>query len=66
MPAQRKVEAPAVERLCYRISDASRAIGVGRTTIYHLIREGKLTLIKIGGRSLVTATSLHELIRTSR
>jgi hypothetical protein len=65
MPAHPNTETPAVERLAYRIPDACRAIGLGRTSIYRLATDGKLRLIKIAGRSLVDAASLRDLVKTS-
>ncbi len=52
----------AVGRLSYRINDACTASGLGRTTLYKLAGEGRLRLIKIGGRTLVEASSLRSLI----
>jgi hypothetical protein len=66
MPVHRYIEAPTVERLAYRIPDACRAIGLGRTSVYHLVSQGKLRLIKIAGRSLVDAASLRDLVKTRR
>jgi excisionase family DNA binding protein len=64
MPAHRPIEAPSVERLAYRIPDACRAVGIGRTSLYRLVSEGKLRLVKIAGRSLVDAASLRDLVKT--
>ena len=51
-----------VERLSYRINDACTASGLGRTTLYKLAGEGQLRLIKVGGRTLIEASSLRSLI----
>ncbi len=50
------------EPIAYSIEDACRASSLGRTNIYRLIKEGKLTVKKIGGRTLVPADSLRRLI----
>ena len=50
------------ETLAYRIDDASRIVGLGRTSLYKLANEGKLRLIKVAGRTLVDARSLRDLI----
>jgi excisionase family DNA binding protein len=41
---------------------AAQALGVGRTTIYDLIRQGRLEKIKLGRRSLVTISSIRRLV----
>jgi excisionase family DNA binding protein len=50
------------EPLAYRISDACRVIGIGRTSLYELAADGKLSMIKVAGRTLVPASSLRALI----
>lgn len=40
------------------ITDAQRALGVGRTTAYRLIEEGKLETVKIGRRTLIRVSSI--------
>lgn len=42
--------------------DAGRLIGLSRTKIFELIREGDLRVAKIGRRTLVPVTELHALI----
>ncbi len=44
------------------IKDAARSIGIGRTTIYKLIAQGKLETFKIGRRTLVTTESIRALV----
>lgn len=43
------------------IPDAQRALGIGRTTAYRLIEEGKLETVKIGRRTLVRIASIRAL-----
>ena len=47
----------------YSISDTIRAIGLGRTSIYNLINEGRLTTVKLGRRTLIKVSSVEALIR---
>jgi len=66
-----RVSAPPValakdEPLGYRINDASRASGIGRTSIYKLIAEGKLEVVKVAGRSIIVGASLRALFDVSR
>ncbi|WP_322995207.1 helix-turn-helix transcriptional regulator [Castellaniella sp.] len=58
---------PTSTTLLYRICVAERKLGVSRSTIYRLVNEGQLELIKIGKRSSrITAASLHALIERSK
>ena len=43
------------------ISDAQRALGIGRSTAYRLIAEGSLETVKIGRRTLIRASSIRAL-----
>lgn len=51
-----------IQPLGYSIDDASQLVGVGRTTIYALAKENRLEIVKLRGRSIVTAKSLHKLV----
>ncbi|CAM3871011.1 helix-turn-helix transcriptional regulator [Bordetella tumulicola] len=58
-----EVAHPSDGALLYRIHTAETKLGVSRSTIYRLVNEGQLVLIKIGKRSSgITAASLHALI----
>lgn len=62
-------KAPAArpgEPLAYRVNDASRISGLGRTTLYKLHAEGKLAMIKVAGRTLIPAESLRALLQVPR
>ena len=52
----------SLEPLAYSISEACRVTSIGRTRIYALIAEGRLTVRKIGNRTLIPAASLRALI----
>ena len=47
---------------CLRVDDAARVLNVGRSTVYDLIRSGRLRSIKIGRRRLVPREALDALI----
>ncbi len=51
-----------VEKLLLTTQEAADRLGVGRTTIYDLIRTKKLQTLKIGARRLVPIESLHEVV----
>ncbi|WP_368648678.1 helix-turn-helix transcriptional regulator [Castellaniella ginsengisoli] len=58
---------PAPRALLYRINVAEAKLGVSRSTIYRLVHDGGLELVKIGKRSSgITATSLHAMIERNR
>ena len=51
-----------VPKLAYSIKEACHASSLSRTTIYALIGEGRLVARRVGGRRVIPAASLHELI----
>jgi excisionase family DNA binding protein len=55
--------APPPDRFAYRISDACVALGIGRTSLYELVKSGELRLIKLAGRTLVPRSELERLTR---
>lgn len=44
------------------VTDAARALSLGRTSIYALINEGRLETIKIGRRRLIKVESIRQLL----
>jgi excisionase family DNA binding protein len=51
-----------VEPIATTIKGAAQALGVGRTTIYDLIRQDRLEKVKLGRRTLITTASIRKLI----
>ena len=51
------------EPLAYRVNDACRVSGLSRTTIYRLAKEGRLTIRKVCGRSLIARSELLDLLK---
>ncbi|MFG1465076.1 helix-turn-helix domain-containing protein [Xanthobacter sp. DSM 24535] len=49
-------------RKALRIPDAADQYGIGRSTIYNLLKQGKLRDVKIAGRRLVLAEDMDRLI----
>jgi excisionase family DNA binding protein len=50
------------EAITCTIKDACRISGLGRSTLYELIRSGEVLASKIGRRTLVDVNSLRETI----
>lgn len=50
------------EQLAYSVSEAAKAISVGKSTIYRLINDGEIDARKIGTRTLITASSLRRFV----
>lgn len=46
----------------YPASVASRMIGVSRTTFYKLRAEGRLAVVKIGGRNMVDRREIERVL----
>ena len=47
------------ERIALRIRDAAIVSGLSRSTLYELLKAGKLRAVKIGGRRLILRESLQ-------
>jgi excisionase family DNA binding protein len=56
---------PNTTKLTYSIKEACLASSLGRTTLYALIRAGRLQTIKVGGRTLIPAEALNALLSES-
>lgn len=51
-----------METLTTSINDAAKALGIGRTSVYALIRTGQLETVKLGRRTLIKVSSIHRLV----
>ena len=49
--------------LTVRVGEACRLTGLGRTSIYKLIGDGRLRTVKLGRATLIEYTSLEALFR---
>lgn len=52
------------EKRYYTREEACRHLKIGTTTFYRLAKKGKITLLKIEGKTLVDADELDEAIET--
>lgn len=48
------------------LKEAMEYLGIGRTKLYWLTKEGKLSTVKIGKRILVDPADLHRFIEQSK
>ena len=63
---QRSKRAPArPDQLAYTVAQVQEIGGPGRTKVYELVAQGKLTLVRVGGRSRITGASLRALLGAS-
>jgi excisionase family DNA binding protein len=51
-----------VEPLAVSVNDAARALGLGRTSIYGMIGDGRLETFKLGRRTLIKTASIRRLV----
>jgi excisionase family DNA binding protein len=61
----RHADRPAPPPLAYRINDACQVLGVGRTSLYTLVKEGRLKAIRVAGRTLIDAESARTLVASA-
>ena len=50
------------EKIAYTINEAVAASGLGRTTIYELIKQRELTPVKVGMRTLIRRVDLEAML----
>jgi excisionase family DNA binding protein len=50
-----------LEPLALSVNDAARALGLGRTSIYAMIGDGRLEIFKLGRRTLIKTASIRRL-----
>lgn len=50
--------------MLYTISETARSLGVGRTTVYNLIKQGRLEKVKLNNSTRVTVSSIVELTKS--
>ena len=46
----------------YSVEDAAKALGIGRTFVFQLIKEGKLRAVKLGRRTVVPVKECEALL----
>jgi excisionase family DNA binding protein len=63
MTESRNAAIAPIKRRALHINDAAAAYGVGRSTLYKLMNEGKLATVKVAGRRLVPGDNMEALLR---
>lgn len=48
--------------LLLSLAEARRRLGIGRTTLYRQMKEGKLAYVKIGRRRLISVKAIEQFI----
>jgi excisionase family DNA binding protein len=59
------VVALSSEKLAYGIKEAVSALGVSKATIWRAMKEGKLTAVKVGNRTLIKTEALQAWLSTT-
>lgn len=49
-------------KLGYSVREACEATSIGKTTLYNHIASGRLRTVRVGGRTIIPAESLHALL----
>ena len=53
------------ERLAYRVTEFSHAIGIGKTKLFEMMKRKELRTVMIGGRRLIPASEAARLLGTT-
>ena len=56
---------PYRDRVAWTVDETCQLLGLGRTTIYQLLAEGKIEAIRVGRRRLILVRSALALIEPS-
>ena len=51
-----------MDRILLTPTEAARALGIGRSKLYELMKEGSIRSIRIGSCRRVPAVALHEFV----
>ena len=56
-------DVPTDEKITLRVNETTAVSGLSRSTIYVLLKAGKLQTTKVGGRRLILRESLQRLLQ---
>ena len=51
-------------RLLHPMPEAAEVLGVSRSTVYELVKNGDLNVVKIGRRSFITQDELERFVQS--
>jgi len=51
-----------VESILYTVKQAATLLNIGRSSVYNLIEQGKLTSVKVGGSRRITRQALFKYV----
>jgi excisionase family DNA binding protein len=51
--------------LAYRVNPLCRRLGIGRSTLYKMMKSGKIKTVIVGGRRLIPAAEVERLLSAS-
>lgn len=54
--------APSVQQVAYGIREAANVLGISRSSVYKLIKEKQLSVVKLGKRALIPIREIQALI----
>jgi excisionase family DNA binding protein len=55
----REASVEHLPKLAYSVAEVVQMVGISRTTVFKLIKEHQLDVVKVGGRTLVLADDLN-------
>mgnify|MGYP002785742679 FL=1 len=58
----RQFRGQPIEPLSYTVSAAVRATGIGRSTIFAMLADGRLKRVKVGKKTLIPRASLEAIV----
>ena len=50
------------ERLAYSVPEAAATLGISASTVWLLIRAGKIGVVRLGGRTIVPSAQLQKIL----
>lgn len=62
LKARARKETPSEAKAALTVEDVARSLGVGKVTVYRLLKEGQLRRVKIGSRTLIPAGDVTALV----
>jgi len=65
MRKKKEADLPFEQRLTIGPQEAAEKLGVGRNTIYNLIKHKKLKAVKLGSRTGITTDSIRALLEVA-